>query len=155
MRVSVKVNGTPASSDVEPGLLLIDYLREQMLLTGAKVGCDTGHCGACVVRVDGETAKSCLMLAAQADGSTVDTIEGLGSDGELTALQEALYDEHGTQCGFCTPGVVMTLTSMLEREPNPAEEQVRSWLSGNLCRCTGYQSIVRAVLRLAKGEDDG
>ena len=155
MMVSVKVNGTPASSDVGPGLLLIDYLREQMLLTGGKVGCDTGHCGACVVRVDGETAKSCLMLAAQADGSTVDTVEGLGSDGELTALQEALYDEHGTQCGFCTPGVVMTLTSMLEREPNPAEEQVRSWLSGNLCRCTGYQSIVRAALRLAKGEDDG
>ena len=154
MRIAMKVNGTLASDEVEPNDLLVDYLRSALGLTGAKVGCDTGHCGACVVRLDGKGVKSCLVLAVQADGSTVETIEGLAPIGQLTPLQEAFYEEHAAQCGFCTPGMVMSLTELLERDPHPNEDGIRSWLSGNICRCTGYQSIVRGVLRVAERDEN-
>lgn len=147
MRVSIKVNGSAVEDDVDPRELLIDYLRDALSLTGAKAACETGECGACAVRLDGRAAKSCLLLVAQADEGSVDTIEGLSPGGQLTPLQQAMHDEHGTQCGFCTPGVVMSLTGLLEREPHADEARIRSWLSGNLCRCTGYHSIVRAALR--------
>jgi carbon-monoxide dehydrogenase small subunit len=147
MNIAIKVNGTLASDDVEPGELLVDYLRSSLGLTSAKVGCETGHCGACVLRFDGRTVKSCLVLAVQADGASVETVEGLSADSELTPLQEAMLDEHAAQCGFCTPGMVMSLTELLDQHPHPDEGEIRSWLSGNICRCTGYQSIVRAALR--------
>jgi carbon-monoxide dehydrogenase small subunit len=148
MRVSMKVNGTAVTDDVDPEELLVDYLRDRLRLTGAKAGCESGHCGTCVIRLDGRPAKSCLLLAVQADEGSVDTIEGVAAaSGQLTRLQQALYEQHGTQCGFCTPGVVMTLADLLEREPRPDEQRIREWLSGSLCRCTGYNSIVRAVVQ--------
>lgn len=150
MEVSMKVNGELIDDEVAPNVVLVDYLRSKLGLTGAKVGCETGHCGACTVRLDGRAVKGCQALVAQLDGSTVDTIEGVSPDGELTALQEALYQEHGAQCGFCTPGMVMSLSDLLETNPKPDEAQVRAWLTGNLCRCTGYQSIVRGVLAAAE-----
>jgi len=150
VEISIRLNGRQADDQVPPHRLLVEYLREDRGLTGTKVGCDTGQCGTCVVRLDGRSVKSCLVLAVQADGAEVTTIEGVGEHGSLTPLQESLREEHGTQCGFCTPGMVMALGDLLERTPDPSEEEVRQWLSGNLCRCTGYQSVVRGVQRAAR-----
>ena len=149
MEISMDLNGAAVGDQVAPERLLVEYLREDRGLTGTKVGCDTGQCGSCVVQVDGHSVKSCLMLAVQADGAAVTTIEGVGEHGTLTPLQECLRQEHGTQCGFCTPGMVMSLGELLERTPEPDEGEVRDWLSGNLCRCTGYQSVVRGVQRVS------
>lgn len=151
MKVSIEVNGTPTTGEVDAGELLVEYLRDDLGLTGTKVGCDTGQCGSCVVRVDGRSVKSCLLLAVQADGARVETIEGATRSGRVAELQECLRLEHGTQCGFCTPGMVMSLSELVERIGDPAEAEVREWLTGNLCRCTGYQSVVRGVRRLAAG----
>jgi carbon-monoxide dehydrogenase small subunit len=147
MRISMTVNGAPVTEELDPGELLVDFLRGTLGLTGTKIGCETGQCGSCVVNVGGRSAKSCLMLAAQADGAEVVTIEGVAGDGRLTDLQAAMWDEHATQCGFCTPGMVMSLSELLERVPKPTEQDIRQWLTGNLCRCTGYQSIVRGLRR--------
>jgi carbon-monoxide dehydrogenase small subunit len=146
MRVALTVNGTSQEHEVEPRLLLVHYLREVLGLTGTNVGCDTSSCGACTVLVDGESVKSCTMLAVQADGTTITTIEGLATDGAMHPMQEAFRQQHGLQCGFCTPGMVMAAVSLLEEHPSPTEEEVRLGLEGNLCRCTGYHNIVRAVL---------
>jgi carbon-monoxide dehydrogenase small subunit len=143
------VNGTPQEHDVEPRLLLVHYLREVVGLTGTNVGCDTSSCGACTVHVDGESVKSCTVLAAQADGSQITTIEGMASGAEMHPMQRAFQENHGLQCGFCTPGMVMAATSLLKEIPNPTEAQVREGLEGNLCRCTGYHNIVKAVLAAA------
>jgi carbon-monoxide dehydrogenase small subunit len=146
VRVSMTVNGTAQAHEVEPRLLLVHFLREVMGLTGTSVGCDTSSCGACTVLVDGESVKSCTMLAAQADGSSITTIEGLARDGRLHPMQEAFREHHGLQCGFCTPGMVMAAVSLLQEHPSPTETEVREGLEGNLCRCTGYHNIVKAVL---------
>jgi aerobic carbon-monoxide dehydrogenase small subunit len=152
VRVSITVNGEAASHEVEDRLLLVHYLREVRGLTGTNVGCDTSSCGACTVHVDGEAVKSCTVLAAQADGSEVATIEGLADpDGTLHPMQQAFQEHHGLQCGFCTPGMVMAAVSLLDEIPSPTEAQVRSGLEGNLCRCTGYHNIVKAVLAAAGG----
>lgn len=149
MDISITVNGTAQGHDVEPRTLLVQYLREACGLTGTKVGCDTSSCGACTVLVDGESVKSCTMLAAQADGASVTTIEGLGVSGEPHPVQRAFAENHGLQCGFCTAGMVMAAVSLIEEIPNPTEADVRLGLEGNLCRCTGYHNIVRAVLAAA------
>jgi carbon-monoxide dehydrogenase small subunit len=154
MRTDLTVNGVPAGADVEPRVLLVDLLRDTLGLTGTKIGCDTGQCGSCVVHVNGVSAKSCAILAVQADGAEVTTIEGASKSGELTALQTALRAVHGTQCGFCTPGTVMSLLELLRRNPQPVEAEVRTWLTGNLCRCTGYHSVVRAVLQVAADAEE-
>ena len=147
MRVTITVNGTVESHDVEPRTLLVHYLREVVGLTGTNVGCDTTSCGACTVLVDGESVKSCTVLAAQADGADVTTIEGLARpDGRLHPVQQAFQDHHGLQCGFCTPGMVLAVTSLLRENPAPTERDVRLGLEGNLCRCTGYHNIVAAAL---------
>ena len=146
MRVSLSVNGRAVSADAEPRLLLVDLVRDSLGLTGTKVGCDTGQCGSCTVLLDGRSVKSCAVLAVQADGAQVTTIEGLNPESGLDDLQTALWEQHGTQCGFCTPGVVVALKDLLEHNKTPTEAEVRSWLAGNLCRCTGYHSIVRAAL---------
>ena len=146
MKISVSVNGTAQEHEIEPRLLLVHLLREVMGLTGTNVGCDTSSCGACTVLVDGESVKSCTMLAAQADGSSITTIEGLADDGRLHRMQEAFREHHGLQCGFCTPGMVMAAVSLLQERPSPTEAEVREGLEGNLCRCTGYHNIVKAVL---------
>ncbi len=143
--VSMTVNGKPVSHDVEPRTLLVHYLRENLRLTGAHVGCDTSQCGACVVLVDGVSVKSCTMLAVQADGREVTTIEGLASNGRLHPMQQAFQDHHGLQCGFCTPGIVMSAIELARRNPDPSDADIRTWLRGHLCRCTGYQTIVEAV----------
>ncbi len=145
MQISMYVNGKLQSADVEPRVLLVDFIREVVGLTGTKAGCDTGQCGACVIQVDGRSTKSCLMLAAQANGSDVETIEGVANHGQLAALQTRFWERHGLQCGFCTPGMILSLLDLLHHHPNPDEDEIRSWLDGNLCRCTGYQSIIRAV----------
>lgn len=151
MKISLKVNGQSQSHDVEPRTLLVHYLREQCGLTGTNVGCDTSSCGACTVHLDGSAVKSCTVLAVQADGHDVTTIEGLASsDGTLHPMQEAFREQHGLQCGFCTPGMVMAAMSLLDETPNPSEHQVRHGLEGNLCRCTGYHNIVKAVLSVAE-----
>jgi carbon-monoxide dehydrogenase small subunit len=147
--VSVTVNGVAREAEVEPRTLLVYFLRETLGLTGTNVGCDTSSCGACTVLVDGESVKSCTMLAAQADGREVMTIEGLASDGQLHPIQEAFHRNHGLQCGFCTPGMIMAAASYLEENPTPTEEQVREALEGNLCRCTGYHNIVKSILDAA------
>ena len=144
--VSVTVNGVAREAEVEPRTLLVYLLRETLGLTGTNVGCDTSSCGACTVLVDGETVKSCTVLAAQADGREVTTIEGLATDGQLHPIQEAFHRNHGLQCGFCTPGMIMAAASYLEENPTPTEEQVRESLEGNLCRCTGYHNIVKSIL---------
>ena len=149
MDVSVTVNGQSQRHDVEPRVLLVQYLRESCGLTGTKVGCDTSSCGACTILVDGESVKSCTMLAVQADGSTVTTIEGLAPGGEMHAVQRAFAEHHGLQCGYCTAGMVLAAVSFLEENPSPTEADVRLGLEGNLCRCTGYHNIVRAVLAAA------
>ncbi|MDF5752063.1 (2Fe-2S)-binding protein [Spongiactinospora sp. TRM90649] len=150
MRISLTVNGSVVSTEVTPQVLLVDLLRETCGLTGAKVGCGTGQCGSCVVRVGDRSVKSCQMLAVQADGTEVTTVEGV-ANGSLTALQEALWEEHGAQCGFCTPGMTMSLLDLLEHESAPDEEAIRAWLAGNMCRCTGYNAVVRAVQTAVKG----
>ncbi|MEJ5254205.1 MAG: (2Fe-2S)-binding protein [Acidimicrobiales bacterium] len=148
--VKIRVNGEPRSDLVEPRLLLVHYLRDVLGLTGTNVGCDTSSCGACTVLLDGESVKSCTVLAVQADGHSVTTIEGLADGEELHPVQQAFRDCHGLQCGFCTPGMVMAAVSLLREIPEPTEQEVRSGLEGNLCRCTGYHNIVRAVLQAAK-----
>jgi carbon-monoxide dehydrogenase small subunit len=150
VEVAVTVNGVAYRHDVEPRTLLVQLVREQCGLTGTKVGCDTSSCGACTVLVDGESVKSCTMLAAQADGAGIMTIEGLAAGGDLHAVQQAFHEEHGLQCGFCTAGMVMATVSLLEENPSPTEADVRMGLEGNLCRCTGYHNIVRAVLAAAE-----
>jgi aerobic-type carbon monoxide dehydrogenase small subunit (CoxS/CutS family) len=150
VRVSLTVNGTKQEHDVEPRLLLVYYLREVVGLTGTKVGCDTSSCGACTVLLNGESVKSCTLLAVQADGADIMTIEGLASNGELHPMQRAFQENHGLQCGYCTPGMVMAAVSFLKENPNPTERDVREGLEGNLCRCTGYHNIVKAVLAAAK-----
>ncbi len=149
MRVSLVVNTEEREDEVEPRLLLVHYLRDVVGLTGTNIGCDTSSCGACTVLVDGESVKSCTMLAVQADGTEVTTIEAVASDGELHPVQVAFRQEHGLQCGFCTPGMVMAAISLLAETPRPTEEEVRMGLEGNLCRCTGYHNIVKAVLAAA------
>ena len=145
MQVSLTVNNQALSADVEPRLLLVDFLRQCAGLTGTKVGCDTGQCGACVVLMNGVSVKSCALLAAQADGSQITTIEGMSELGHMNALQAGFQAMHAVQCGFCTPGMIMSLSDLLQRNPDASEPQVRDWLSGNLCRCTGYENVVRAV----------
>ena len=149
MRVTVTVNGAEREADIEPRTLLVYFLREALGLTGTNVGCDTSSCGACTVHVDGESVKSCTMLAVQADGREVTTIEGMASDGVMHPLQDAFHRNHGLQCGYCTPGMIMAAASFLRESPDPTEEEVRESLQGNLCRCTGYQNIVSAVLDAA------
>ncbi len=144
--VSMTVNGKAVSADVETRTLLVHYLRESLGLTGTHVGCDTSQCGACVVHVDGKSVKSCTMLAAQAQGAKVATIEGLATDGKLHPMQEAFRDNHGLQCGFCTPGMVMSAIDLVQNNASPSEHDVREWLEGNICRCTGYHNIVKAIL---------
>jgi carbon-monoxide dehydrogenase small subunit len=145
VEVSVTVNGKSYQNDVPGRLLLVHYLREYLNLTGTHVGCDTSQCGACVVSLDGKSVKSCTVLAAQVDGSEITTIEGLATNGEYTAMQQGFWEMHGLQCGFCTPGMIMSATALLKENPHPTEAEIRYGLEGNLCRCTGYQNIVRAV----------
>ncbi|WP_416482712.1 (2Fe-2S)-binding protein [Streptomyces sp. CL12] len=152
--IKVNVDGTIYEDDVEPRLLLVHYLRDRLGLTGTPIGCDTSNCGACTVDLDGATAKSCSVLAVQADGCAVTTVQGLAKDGEWTPLQRAFHEQHGLQCGYCTPGMIMAARDLLRENPHPTAEEVRGALEGNLCRCTGYQNIVRAVLAAA-GQQDG
>ena len=148
--IRVTVNGQSHEAEVEPRTLLVHFLRENLGLTGTKIGCDTSQCGACVVMMNGSTVKSCTCLAVQADGAEIGTIEGLAEQGNLHPIQEAFWDNHGLQCGYCTAGMIMTAVELLERNPNPTAEQVRGGLEGNLCRCTGYQNIVKSVLAAAE-----
>ncbi|WP_339857314.1 (2Fe-2S)-binding protein [uncultured Nisaea sp.] len=148
--VSMTVNGKSVSGEVEPRTLLVQFIREQLHLTGTHVGCDTSQCGACVVHVNGDSVKSCTMLAVQADGSDVTTIEGLANGDTLHPMQEAFRDNHGLQCGFCTPGMVMSAVDLLKKNPKPSEGEIREWLEGNICRCTGYHNIVKAVQQAAQ-----
>jgi carbon-monoxide dehydrogenase small subunit len=148
--IALTVNGRPREADVEPRRLLVQFIREDLELTGTHVGCDTSQCGACTVHVDGAAVKSCTMLAVQADGSSVTTIEAMASDGELHPLQNAFWEKHGLQCGFCTPGMIMTAADLLARIPNPSDDEIRHALEGNYCRCTGYQNIVAAIREAAK-----
>ena len=145
MEVSMTVNGTSYSNDVEPRTLLVHYLRENLRLTGTHVGCDTSSCGACTIIVNGETVKSCTLLAVQCEGAEIKTIEGMASNGKLHPIQESFREKHGLQCGFCTPGMIMSSWQLLERNPNPSEDEIRHALEGNFCRCTGYHNIVNAV----------
>ena len=148
--VTITVNGAPRTAEVEPRTLLVHLLREHLNLTGTHVGCDTSNCGACTVWLDGEAVKSCTVLAVQADGREVTTIEGISENGELHPMQQAFHEHHGLQCGYCTPGMVMTAIKLLEANPAPTDEEIRHGLEGNLCRCTGYENIVAAV-RAASG----
>jgi carbon-monoxide dehydrogenase small subunit len=143
--VSLTVNGKPVSADVESRTLLVDFLRETLGLTGTHVGCDTSQCGACVVHVDGTSVKSCAMLAAEVAGSAVTTVEGLASNGTLHPIQEAFHEHHGLQCGYCTPGMMMSGVDLIAQNADPDEQEIREWLEGNLCRCTGYHNIVAAI----------
>jgi carbon-monoxide dehydrogenase small subunit len=149
MRISVNIDGVRYDDDVEPRLLLVHYLREYAGRTGTPIGCDTSNCGACTVLLNGKSVKSCSVLAVQADGAEVTTIQGLAENGKLHPLQQAFHTEHALQCGYCTPGMIMAATDLLRENPDPTEEEVRDGLEGNLCRCTGYQNIVRAVLKAA------
>ena len=150
MNISLNVNGKNYTHDVEPRLLLVHYLREVIGLTGPHVGCETSLCGACTIELDGKAVKSCSMFAVQANGANIVTIEGLATNGKLHAMQEAFWNEHGLQCGFCTPGMIIASKQILDRNPNPTEEEIRHGLEGNICRCTGYQHIVNAVKAAAK-----
>ncbi len=149
--VSMTVNGQSAAGEVEGRTLLVEFLREHLRLTGTHVGCDTSQCGACVVHVNGKSVKSCTLLAVQADGTEVTTIEGLAQDGELHPMQAAFKEHHGLQCGFCTPGMVMSAVDLLNTNANPSETEIRDWLEGNICRCTGYHNIVKAIQAVAQG----
>jgi carbon-monoxide dehydrogenase small subunit len=144
-RIQVTVNGTPHQAEVESRLLLVHWIRETLRLTGTHIGCDTSHCGACTVLLDDQPVKSCTVLAVQADGSQIRTVEGLEQGGKLHPVQEGFTEKHGLQCGYCTPGMLMTSTALLERNKNPSEQEIRTAISGNLCRCTGYVNIVKAV----------
>lgn len=148
--IRVTVNGEAHASEVEPRTLLVTYLREHLDLTGTHIGCDTGQCGACTVMLDGEPVKSCMVLAVQADGAKVTTVEGLARDGKYHPIQTAFWEKHGLQCGFCTPGMMVAAASLLERNPDPSDAEIREQLEGNLCRCTGYQNIVAAVRSAAE-----
>ena len=150
MNITLNVNGKILSGQAETRTLLVDFLRDQLLLTGTHVGCDTSQCGACVVHVDGESIKSCTLLAVQAQGAEITTIEGIAHNGELHPMQAAFREAHGLQCGFCTPGMIMSSIDLLKRNPDPSEQEVREWLEGNLCRCTGYHNIVKAVQLAAR-----
>ena len=145
-RVTLKVNRKQVSVEVEPRTLLVELLRDKLQLTGTHVGCDTSHCGACVVHVDGRSVKSCTMLAVEADGATVTTIEGLAHGGKLHPMQESFHQHHALQCGFCTPGMIMSAVELVEKRPTADEHETREWLEGNFCRCTGYHNIVKAIL---------
>lgn len=148
--VTINVNGQRHTQEVEPRLLLAHFLRERLGLTGTNLGCDTSQCGACTVLLDGQAVKSCTVLAVQADGSSVTTIEGLATNGQLHPLQQAFWDNHALQCGFCTPGMIMAAADLLRRHPDPTEAEIRTGLDGNLCRCTGYENIVKAVRSVAE-----
>ena len=149
MNVSITVNGVAREAEVEPRTLLVDLIRDGFGLTGTKIACDTSQCGSCTVHLDGKAVKSCTVLAVQANGAEVTTIEGLAENGDLHAVQEAFHEQHGLQCGFCTPGMVMATVALLEQSPDPSDEEIRHGLEGNLCRCTGYENIVRAVREAA------
>lgn len=148
--ISINVNGVDHHDEVEPRLLLVHYLRELLGLTGTHVGCETSICGACTILVDGQAVKSCTMFAVQADGANITTIEGLAADGNLHPMQEGFWEQHGLQCGYCTPGMIIAATQLVDRNPNPSRDEIRHGLEGNLCRCTGYQHIVEAVEYAAK-----
>lgn len=145
MQVTITVNGQQYTHDVEPRMLLVHYLRDVLNLTGTHVGCDTSQCGACTVLMNGKAVKSCTILAVEADGAEITTIEGLAKDGQLHPVQEGFWEMHGLQCGYCTPGMIMTAVDLLQRNPNPTEEEIRHGIEGNICRCTGYQNIVKAI----------
>lgn len=152
-KVSMTVNGKSVSGDVKGNTLLVEFLREDLRLTGTHVGCDTSQCGACTIHVNGKSAKACTMFAAEADGADITTVEGMANaDGSLSVIQQAFQDHHGLQCGFCTPGMVMTAAALLKENPKPSEAEVRHYLEGNICRCTGYHNIVKAILA-ASGQD--
>ena len=150
MDVAITVNGVRREADVEPRTLLVDFIRDNVGLTGTKIACDTSQCGSCTVHLDGMPVKSCTVLAVQADGAEVTTIEGLASNGDLHVVQEAFREKHGLQCGFCTPGIIMTVVDLLERNPDPTSDDIRHAIEGNLCRCTGYENIVQAVHEAAR-----
>ena len=143
--VTIEINGSSITREVDSRLLLVHFLREELELTGTHIGCDTSHCGACTVLMDGRSVKSCTLFTLQADGKSLKTIEGMETGGKLHALQEGFHEEHGLQCGFCTPGMIMRAAELLEKNPNPSEEEIRWGISGNLCRCTGYVNIIKAV----------
>ncbi len=149
-QVTLTVNGKVRKATVEPRVLLVHFLREHLRLTGTHIGCDTSQCGACTVLIDGRSAKSCTVFAVQVDGATITTIEGLATDGQLHPLQQGFWDEHGLQCGFCTPGMIMAAVTLLKDNPSPSEREIREGISGNLCRCTGYQHIVNAIHNAAQ-----
>ena len=149
MKVSMRVNGVDHEHDVEPRTLLVQHLRENLRLTGTHVGCDTSQCGACTIHVNGEAVKACTMFAVQADGAEITTIEGLAKNGKMHPMQEAFKKLHGLQCGFCTPGMVMSAVDLLKNNKKPSDQEIRDWLEGNICRCTGYQNIVAAVKEAA------
>jgi carbon-monoxide dehydrogenase small subunit len=150
MKVTMKVNGAEKSGDVEPRVLLVDFLRSNLRLTGTHIGCDTTSCGACTVLVDGEPVKSCTLLAVQVEGKSITTVEALAQGGALSAVQDGFHQEHGLQCGFCTPGMLLVSTALLQRNPDPTEDEIRWAISGNICRCTGYMNIVKAIQHAAK-----
>jgi aerobic carbon-monoxide dehydrogenase small subunit len=150
MNVSVTVNGQQRSGEVEPRILLVHFIRDVLGLTGTHVGCDTSQCGACTVIMNGKAVKSCTLLAVQAEGAEITTIEGLAKNGELHPLQEGFWEEHGLQCGYCTPGMIMTAVDLLEKNPSPSDEEIRKGIEGNLCRCTGYQNIVKSIQYAAR-----
>ena len=153
--VSIEVNGKAVEREVDSRLLLVHFLRDELGLTGTHVGCDTSNCGACTVHVDGESVKSCTLLAVQCDGASVTTIEGMGTEGQLHPLQEGFWAEHGLQCGYCTPGMIMAAADLLARNPDPSEQEIRDGLAGNLCRCTGYHNVVKAVQHAARLQQRG
>lgn len=155
MRVETTVNGSAHEADVEPRLLLVDFLRDRLALTGTHIGCEDGKCGACTVMVDGQVMKSCMLFAVQANGAEITTVEGLGDAAALHPLQAAFHEHHALQCGYCTPGFLMAARALLEQNPKPTEDDVRHGLAGNICRCTGYTNIVKAVLSVAEAEGDG
>jgi aerobic carbon-monoxide dehydrogenase small subunit len=150
VKVSMKVNGAERGGDVEPRVLLVDFLRSNLRLTGTHIGCDTTSCGACTVLIDGEPVKSCTVLAVQAEGRSISTVEGLAEGGALSAIQDGFHQEHGLQCGFCTPGMMLVAKTLLESNPNPTDDEIRWAISGNICRCTGYMNIVKAIQHAAK-----
>ena len=154
-QISVTVNGSPVTREVEPRLLLVDFIRDTLGLTGTNIACDTSQCGACTIHMDGMAVKSCTVLAVQADGSTLTTIEGLATNGVLKPMQQAFWDQHGLQCGFCTPGMIMAATKLVENNPHITEAEIRHGLEGNMCRCTGYQNIVNAVAQVAAAGKGG
>ena len=150
--ISVQINGETYEREVEARKLLVHFIRDDLDLTGTHVGCDTGNCGACTILLDGKTVKSCMLLAAQADGATITTVEGLAPDGELTALQRAFSEHHALQCGYCTPGMLLSAIHLLEQNSSPSEEEIRRGIQGNICRCTGYVNIVRAIRAVSAGQ---